>query len=118
MIELGQLERRYEDFARRQTRVVVVSVEGPDNARRTQEDFPHLLVLADEGRGLSDAAQLIHPQAGPGGKDIDAPTTILVDRQGTVRWLYRSPEIIARLSPDEVLRAVDERLAGKADAHE
>ena len=118
MIELGQLERRHEDFARRDTRVIAVSVEGTEDARKTQEEFPHLLVLADEGRGLSDAAQLIHPRAGPGGKDIDAPTTILVDRHGTVRWLYRSPEIIARLSPGEVLQAVEERLAGKADAHE
>ena len=110
MIELGQLERRHEDFARRDTRVIVVSMEGTEDARRTQADYPHLLVLADEGRGLSEAAQLIHPHAGPGGKDADAPTTILVDRRGTVRWLYRSPGVIARLSPDDVLRAVDEHL--------
>jgi hypothetical protein len=33
-----------------------------------------------------------------------------VDRNGTVRWLYRSPSVIERLSPDEVLRAIDLRL--------
>jgi peroxiredoxin len=107
MIELGQLERRHEDFARRHTRVIVVSVEKPDDARKTQADFPHLLVLADRGRGLSEAAGLIHPHAAPDGSDADAPTTILVDRHGTVRWLYRSGEVIARLSPDEVLQAID-----------
>ena len=110
MIELGQLERRHEDFARRNTRVVAISVEGPDEARRTQADFPHLVVLADQGRGLSEAAGVIHPHAGPDGSDIDAPTTILVDRHGTVRWLYRSGEAIARLSPDEVLQAIDQHL--------
>jgi alkyl hydroperoxide reductase subunit AhpC len=108
MIELGELERRHEDFARRNARVIVASMEGLDDAKRTQADFPHLLVLADEGRGLSEAAGLVHPHAAPDGRDADAPTTILTNQTGTVRWLYRSPEIIARLSPDEVLRAIDE----------
>jgi alkyl hydroperoxide reductase subunit AhpC len=108
MIELGQLERRHEDFARRNTRVLVVSVEGLEDAKKTQADFPHLLVLADEGRGLSNAAGLIHANSAPDGGDTDAPTTILVDRQGMVRWLYRSPQLIVRLSPDQVLQAIDE----------
>jgi alkyl hydroperoxide reductase subunit AhpC len=110
MIELGQLERRHEDFVRRNTRVIVSSVEGPDDARKTQTDFPHLVVLADEGRGLTDAAALLHPHAKPDGGDADAPTTVLVDRNGTVRWLYRSPLVVARLSPDDVLQAIDSHM--------
>ena len=114
MIELGQLERRHEDFARRNARVIVISVEGPETARKTQADFPDLLVLSDEGHGLSDAAALLHAHAGPDGGDVDAPTTILVDKQGTVRWLYRTPEVIARPSPDDVLRAIDAHMPGAA----
>lgn len=110
MIELGQLERRHEDFARRNTRVIVVSVEGIDDATKTQHDFPHLLVLADQGQGLSEAAGLIHPHSAPDGRDTAAPTTILVDRHGKPCWLYRSGEVIARLSPDEVLQAIDRYL--------
>src|SRR6185437_4514802 len=97
----------HEDFARRNTRVIVVSVEGLDDAKKTQTDFPHLIVLADQEHGLSDAAGLIHPHSAPDGSDTDAPTTILVDRHGMVRWLYRSSEVIARLSPDQVLQAID-----------
>jgi alkyl hydroperoxide reductase subunit AhpC len=107
MTELVQLERRHEDFARRNTRVLVASMEGLDDAKKTQADFPHLVVLADHERGLSEAAALIHPHATPDGNDADVPTTILVDKLGTVRWLYRSPVVIARLSPDEVLQAID-----------
>src|SRR5947209_18115795 len=110
MIELVQLERRHEDFARHHARVIVASVEGVEDARKTQAELPHLLVLADEGRGLSEAAGLIHPHAAPDGRDADAPTTILVDRHGTVRWLYRPAAAITRLSPDDVLRAVDQYL--------
>ena len=116
MIELGQLERRHADFARRNTRVVVVSMEGLDDAALTQSDFPHLLVLADADRGLSEAAGLIDAHAAPDGRDVDAPTTILVDRRGVVRWIYRSPGIIARLSPDEVLEAVERAIPSTAQA--
>src|SRR5262249_20330181 len=110
MIELVQLEKRHDEFPKRNTRVVVASVEGLDDARKTQADFPHLIVLADDGGTLSEAGGLIHPHAGPDGADVDAPTTVLVDRTGTVRWLYRSPGVISRLSPDEVLREIDRNL--------
>lgn len=108
MIELGELERRHEDFARRNWRVIVVSIEGPDDAERTQADFPHMLVLSDQQRGLSEAVRVIHPHSAPGGADTSAPTTILVDHEGIVRWLYRPPSAISRLSPDEVLEAIDQ----------
>ena len=110
MTELVQLERRHDDFARRNTQVLVVSLDGLDESKKTQADYPHLTVLADQKRGLSEAAGLIHARAGPDGGDADAPTTILVDRSGTVRWLYRSTSVIARLSPDEVLQQVDRKM--------
>ncbi len=111
MKELVQLERRHEDFASKHTRVIAVSVDSLEDTKQTQDQLPHLLVLSDENRGLSDAAELIDTQnKGPNGSAIDAPTTILVDRYGTVRWLYRSGEVLSRLSPDEVLEAIDEQM--------
>src|SRR4051812_17748732 len=110
MAELVQLEKRHDEFPGRNTQVVAVSVEDVDDARKTQSQFPHLTVLSDEARGLSEAAGLIHPHAAPDGGDADVPTTILVDRRGMVCWIYRSPSVIERLSPDEVLRAIDQNL--------
>lgn len=110
MTELVQLERRHEDFSKRNAQVIVISVEGTDDARQTQADFPSLTVVSDERRSLSEAAGLIHPHAAPDGGDTDVPTTILVDRRGTVRWIYRSPSVIARLSPDDVVEAIDRYL--------
>lgn len=107
MIELGELERRHEDFARRHARVIAVSLEGRDEAQQTQDDFPHLVVLTDQDRTLSETVDVIHRDSRPGGGDTAAPTTILIDRGGTVRWLYRPARAIARLSPDEVLAAAD-----------
>lgn len=89
--------------------MIAVSVEGVEDARQTQAQFPRLLVLSDEGHGLSDAADLIDAKnKGPNNRAIDAPTTILVDRHGTVRWLYRPGEVITRLSPEEVFQAIDQ----------
>jgi alkyl hydroperoxide reductase subunit AhpC len=110
MVELVQLERRHDDFPRRNTRVLVVSIEGVDDAKKTEADYPHLNVVSDHERKLSEAAGLIHPHAAPDGGDADVPTTILVDRQGVVRWLYRSLAVIVRLSPDDVLHAIDQYL--------
>jgi peroxiredoxin len=111
--ELGELERRHADFTRRDTRVVVVSVEGPEAARQTQADFPHLVVVADAGRGLTAVADVLHPHSAPDKGDTAAPATLLVDRQGTVRWAYRPERFLARLSPDELLAAIDQHVAPK-----
>jgi peroxiredoxin len=114
MIELGQLERRHEDFAKHDVRVIAVSVDGLDDSKKTKEQFPSLLVLSDHDRGLTDAAGVLHQgEHGPDGTDVDAPTTILVNRKGKVRWLYRSGSVVARLSPDDVLKAIDENMAEK-----
>jgi peroxiredoxin len=114
MIELGELEGRHDDFAKRQTRVVVVSLEDRSEAQLTQRELPHLVVVSDAERKLIKAAGVLHAGAGQGGSDTAAPTTILIDKQGQVRGLFRPTRILNRLSPDEVLAAVDaEFSAGK-----
>ena len=112
MAELGELERHQADFAQRNTRVVVASLEGRDEAEQTQKDFPDLVLVADTQRSLAEAAGMLHAHAGPNGRDALAPTTVLIDPRGIVRWLYRPDRVLRRLSPGEVLAAVDEHLAG------
>lgn len=53
---------------------------------------------------------MIHPESALDGGDTSAPTTILIDRGGVVRWLYRPGEAISRLAPDDVLQAIDAHL--------
>ena len=76
--------------------------------RSAVQDFEHLLVLSDKDRGLIDAVQVIHAGSSPEGGDSAAPTTIIVDRTGTVRWVFRPDRVFRRLSPAELLAAVDE----------
>ena len=107
MVELGQLEKRHEDFAKRNVRVVVVSNDDQPTAQQTQADFPHLVVVADTHLKLAKALEVLHPGMGPHGTDTNAPTTFLVDGGGAVRWLFRPERFLARLSPDELLEAID-----------
>src|SRR5579872_1384892 len=107
MIELGQLETHYDEFARRHTRVVAVSVDGLDDSKKTQQNFPKLTVVADHNHKLVDAVAVLHPGAGERGDDVAAPTTILVDQHGVVRALYRPTNVGSRLSAKDLAAMVD-----------
>ena len=113
MIELGQLEAHHQEFEKRDTQVVVISIESQKDAQLTQKDFPHLVVVADSERTLATAVEVLHPGSDPHGDDTSAPTTILTDGSGTVRWVHRPPTVFGRLSPAQVLRAIDEKVAAE-----
>src|SRR5262245_6724963 len=111
MVELGQLEAHYDEFAKRYTRVVAVSLDGLEDSKKTQQEFPHLTVVADHDHKLIDAVAVLHPGAGEHGEDTAAPTTIFVDKHGVVRALFRPTNVASRLSAGEVLATVDKKLA-------
>ena len=71
------------------------------------------LVLSDEGRKLAEAVAVIHPHSAMDGGDTAAPTTILVDGRGTVRWTFRPDRVLTRLSPAELLTAIDREMPAR-----
>src|SRR5688572_8129275 len=111
MKELVQLEKHWEEFAKKNVKIFVISIEGLDEAKAIQKDFPHLIVVSDEQRKLTDAIAAIHPESGPDGGDTAAPTTLLIDGSGTVRWTYRPERVFDRLAPGQLLAVVDEHLS-------
>lgn len=108
MIELGQLEKSQAAFAQRGVRVFAISNDDQATAKLTQEKFPHLTIVSDADQNLARAMQVIHPGAAPDGGDTNAPTTFLVDGSGRVRWLFRPDRFLVRLSPQQLLAAIDE----------
>jgi peroxiredoxin len=111
MKELGELENRSADFARRGARIVVASLEDLDQARQTQEEHPHLIVAADKEKKLAEAFQVLHAGAyTPNNVETNAPTTFLVDGSGTVRWFFRPSRHVERLSVEQLLAAIDQHL--------
>ena len=107
MMELGELEKHHEDFAKRNLRVVVISNDDLPIAQKNQADFPHLVVVSDAQQNMAKALEVIHPGALSDGGDTNAPTTFLVDGSGTVVWLFRPDRILVRLSPEQLLTEVD-----------
>jgi peroxiredoxin len=107
--ELVQLQGRHEDFAKRNVRVVAISDDDQETARMTQSDFPNLVVVSDPDQTIARAMSVIHTGAvAPDGGETNAPTTFFVDGAGFVRRLYRPESYLRRLSPAEVLAAIDE----------
>jgi peroxiredoxin len=111
MVELGQLEAHREDFAKRHTRIVAVSVDDLEHSKQTQEKFPNLVIVADPDQKLISAAEVLHPHAGQHGEDVAAPTTFFIDKQGAVRALFRPGQVVTRLSPTDVLDMIDKNLS-------
>src|SRR4051812_39257774 len=105
MIELGELERHRQEFEKRNVRLVVVSVEGTADAAANQADFPHLVVVSDADKQLANAVRVLHERSAPDGTDTTAPTTILIDGSGTIRWTFRPDRVATRLSPAQLLEA-------------
>jgi peroxiredoxin len=114
MVELGELEARHDDFAKRNVRIVAISNDDPATARDTQADFRHLKIASDADQNMAKALQVVQSGVGPQHSDTNAPTTILVDGDGTVRWLFRPDYFIVRLSPDDFLAAIDKTWPGQA----
>jgi peroxiredoxin len=113
MNELGQLEAHWREFEKKNIQVMVISVQGPEDSQATQGDFPHLVVVSDPEHKLANAVKVIHPQSAPDRSDTTAPTTILVDGKGIVRWTYRPNWVMERLSPSELLTAIDREMPGE-----
>jgi peroxiredoxin len=114
MTELGELEAHHAEFDQRDVRIIAASLEGTEDAKKTQADFPHLTIVADRERGLANVARVIHPHSAPDHQgDTSAPTTVLIDGSGKVHWVFRPERVLVRLSPHELLAAVDQYLPAK-----
>jgi peroxiredoxin len=103
MIELGELESHFQEFKNRSKpiQIVAISTDHREDAEKSQTQFPHLKVVADTDRKMCQSLNVMH------GEDKAAPTTILVDGQGKVRWLFRPDRFLERLSPAQLLAAID-----------
>lgn len=110
MIELGELEGQHAEFDRRRVRIVAVSNDDLSATAQTQAKFPHLVMVSDRKQVLAKAAGTIHAGVAPDGSDTNAPTTILTDVSGKVLWLFRPDRFIERLSPKQLLAAIDSHL--------
>ena len=110
MIELGELDKQVKSFVERGVSVICVSAESAESASEVKRRFPSLTVISDTRGEFARGLDILLPDASPSGDDALAPTTILVDATGIVRWIYRPKNIVKRLTPEELLAKIDELL--------
>lgn len=97
-------------FKQYSTKIYAISVDPPEIARETQQQYPGIRIVADPDRRMANAFRTVHEKAGPAGEDIHAPTTLLVDREGTILWTHRPDRVLTRLTPDQLLAKVAEHV--------
>jgi peroxiredoxin len=107
MVELGQLEKQHAEFVSKGIRIVAVSLDDIAETKQTQESFPHLTILSDHDQSLARAADVIGPHYSPTGEIAVSPTTVVLDKAGDVRWVYRPGSYTSRLSPQDLLTEID-----------
>jgi peroxiredoxin len=89
--------------------VEIVAVS-PDPNERSHEMAKNLHLgyrfVADRDLAVAKRYGLIHARGGPNGDDVPRPATVVLDRDGVVRWLSLSDNFQVRPDPGDVLRAV------------
>ena len=82
----------------------------PDPNQRSQELADKLRVnyrfLTDPDLAVTRRLGVVHKGGGEGGKDVPRPATVVIDREGVVRWTHLSANVQVRPDANEVLRAI------------
>jgi len=85
--------------------VVVDPVDVNANLARTAKlEYP---ILSDPDLRMTDAYRLRHTGGGPEGHDIAHSASVLIDRDGVVRWTKVTRNLRVRPTPADVLAAID-----------
>lgn len=68
-------------------------------------------LLSDSKCQVISRYGVIHPD-GHGGGDIARPATFVIDKQGVVRWVKVTPNVMERPAPEEVIEALKGAVKG------
>jgi peroxiredoxin len=105
--ELQGLGAELSEAERSGVEIVAIS---PDPNERSQKLAEGLRLsfrfLADGDLAVVRRYGLIHAGGGQNGEDVPRPATVVIDRDGVVRWFSVSRNYQVRPDPDDVLRAV------------
>jgi len=105
--ELQGLGAELSEAEKAGVEIVAVSPDPNEQSHKMAEGL-HLgyRFLADRDLAVSRRYGLAHPRGGPNGEDVPRPATIVLDRDGVVRWVSVSRNFQVRPDPGDVLRAV------------
>ena len=105
---MRSIQNSLAEIQSRGVRVVGISVDTPQE-NQTLMNKAHLgyPLLSDANAEAIKRYDLLHPAAGPGGKDIARPAEFLIDSSGKVRWVNLTGDFRIRARPTQILQAMD-----------
>jgi len=108
--ELGRVAKIKDQFAKRNTKVIALSVDSAEDHKKwipdinetqgTQVNFP---ILADKDQKVSKLYEMIHPQADP---KVTVRSVYIIDNNKKIRTIITYPPSTGR-NFDEILRVID-----------
>jgi peroxiredoxin len=85
-----------------------VSVHSPEASRRVRERLKsRFTFLADPEGTLLDGLGIRHQAGRNDGADIAFPTSVLVDADGVVRWIFHADSVRERARAEEIFAAIE-----------
>ncbi len=84
----------------------VITVSGDSTkalAAYKQKTGLNISLLSDSNREVIAKYGLLHPKGGYTGEDVSRPATLIVDKEGIVRWIRASTNLMVRPDPQEIL---------------
>ena len=107
MAELQGLGAALSDAERAGIEVVAVSPDPNEQSQKLAEGLRlGYRFLADRDLAVTRRWGLMQPRGGPEGQDIPRPATVVLDREGVVRWFAVSGNFQVRPDSRDVLRAL------------
>jgi peroxiredoxin len=107
MGELQGLGAALSEAERIGVEIIAISPDPNEQSQRVAEGLRlGYRFVSDGDLAVTRRYGLVHAGAGPNGHDVPRPATVVVDRDGVVRWFSVSRNYQVRPDPDDVLRAV------------
>jgi thioredoxin-dependent peroxiredoxin len=109
MMELGEFTKHYQEFQGANVEILAVSTDPISEARWTKEKvgtpFP---VLSDAKREVLTlyGTRSLSTYPSPDGGPYNHATLILVDKNGIIRWIYRTADYRVRASVADDLKHI------------
>ena len=98
----------YREIKAKGVELFAVSVDPPETSETLRQSLDVQFTFLSDPKGeLLDLLNIRHRGARRDGGDIAHPAQVLIDKNGIVRWTYRSEFYRVRASPEEVFAAIE-----------
>ena len=107
MGELQGLGAQLSEAEKAGVEIIAVSPDPNEQSQKLAEGLRlGYRFVADRELRVARLYGLIHKAGGPEGQDVPRPATVVLDKDGVVRWFSVSPELPGAPRSGDVLRAV------------